>query len=541
MMLGGSVAFLVGLYFVWIRARLCIPHGGCFPSNAPGVAGDGWGGFGQTAALLGIALAAGAIAGTVNQGLANRLPLGRVTIALGIFALLSVSETWASSVASTTGLRFTIGLGPGAYIGLAGAGVAGAGAVVARWDEIMRPPRATTAVGQLITLALISSFVLPVLNASAAPAATELVAQFEGRLATFICVFACLGLLAWQRPRPGPRLATAAAIGTLVAAHLLPLRHASAGWPYELWLLVASAAGLLVLSLITTPGLWMRRLDARELAVVAGSVLVLASMFLPWQSFCDSERCSSSSGWSSAELAGVFALGLLVTLVLAGRVAQEFAIGAAIFVLSAGLAVAIPHDFGLLPQHAPPPPTLNLDYGAFLGFAGAALLVVSALGPIRPVPDKRFFVRLVPVLGALTLVAFGVTPSLATIGDVLDNHNLFLVQSPFLTVGLLGATTVLLTLRLLFRWFDGPGTHAELVRLPLVLLALTALTVIHDAIVTTNFANIGISAGKGVSWEGWAAICLCVVLAACGWLARSGDAFERRNATPTPGPAGEAG
>jgi hypothetical protein len=515
--LGGSLTSLVSLYFPWLNAAECVFRSSCITVNAPIVSTFGWGGFGQMAAVLALALAVGASAAAVDRDLATRLPLGWIAIALGIFALLSVAELWTSGITGAVG-PVRIGLAPGAYVGLVGAGIAGAGAVAARWGEIMRPRRATAAAGTVITLALVASFALPALNASAYSA------YAFGSLAAYTCVFACLGLIAWAEPRPGLRLATAVAIGTLVAAQLLPFRHSYGRWPYELWLLLACAAGLLVLGLVGSSGLRIERSSISKLAIVTGSVVLLVSLFLPWQSFCEAGTCSSQRGWStSAALAGVFALGLLLVLVWEGRIVRECAIGGAIFVLTAGLAAAIPHAIeysGRPGAHAHG--LINLDYGALLGFAGAAVLVIFGVARVRPIPDKHVPVRLVPVLAALGLLAFAVAPNLLTVGDLLSNTNLFSIQSPFLTLGLLGAVASLLTLRLVLRWFDRPGDHADVVLLPLALLALAALAVIHDAIVTTTDTSLLPIYGKGISWEGWVAVFLCLLLVACGWIARRG-------------------
>jgi hypothetical protein len=376
----------------------------------------------------------------------------------------------------------------------------------------------------LITLALIASFVLPALNAPA-ELSDKFTFQLRGGLSTFICVFACLGLLAWQGRRPGPRLATAVAIGTLVAAHLLPYRHDYAQWPYEFWLLLACAAGLLVLGFLGCRKVRLRRPRLSELAIVAGSVLLIVSLFFPWQSVCGDGQCYAQRGWSTSSLAGVFALGLLVALVWAGHLVRELAIGAVLFVLAAGLWRVIPHDFGLPGREAAP--RLSLNYGALLGFVGAAILLIVAMGRLRPFPAKRFLVRLAPVLAALTLLSFEVAPNLLTLDNLLKKNNLFALQSPFLTLGLLGATAMLLTLRLLLRWLDPPGDRAEVVLLPLALLALTALAVIHDHIVTTTVPTLEFIYGKGISWEGWVAVFLCLLLVAWGWVEPFGGGLER--------------
>ncbi len=518
-MLAGSATFLVSLYFDWLKATQCYTTTLCVATSSPVVTRDIWSGFGQVAAVLALALAAGAIAAAVDTELATRLPIGRVAVALGIFAVLSVAELWGAAVlavANGTRRGLTIGLGPAAYIGLAGVGVACAGAVGARSGAITRPRSAAGVAGQAITLALIASFVLPVLDGKGALDFPD-----RGGSSTFICVFACLGLLAWGGRRPGPRLATAVAIGTLVAAGLLPFRHWYALWPYEAWLLVGSATGLLALGLAGSSALQIRRPRGRELVVVTGSLLLLGSLFLPWQSATAEGRHYSQRGWSTAELAGVFALGLLLALIWAGHVVHELAIGAAIFVLVAGLNTATlsASDLGLTAFSG-----FHFGYGAPLGFAGAALLVVFGSGRFHALPRERLPFRLASVLAALVLLAFAVTPNLLTVADLVSQTgNLFALQSPFVTLSIIGALTTLLTLRLLLRWFDGgPEDYADTVGLPLALLALTTLAVIHDATVTTTIVALGFDYGTGFSWQGWVAVFLCLLLVACGWVVRRG-------------------
>jgi hypothetical protein len=516
-MLAGSVTFLVSLYFAWVHEVFCISTSVCLVSHNPSVINKPWSGFGQIAALLAITLAAGALAAMADDERATRLPVGRGAIALGIFALLSVSELWTSAVGQNVGMPEAARLGPGAYIGLAGVGVACAGAAAARWSEITRPRSATAATGRLITLALIASFVLPALNASGV-SGYEL-SRLQGGPADLICVFACLGLLAWREgQRPAPRLAIAAAIGTLVAAHLWLLRNAYAQWPYELWLLLACAAGLLVLGLAGSSGLRLRRLSVSERVIVAASVLMLVSLFLPWQSTCEQAHCSSQQGWSTADFAGVFTLGLLLALVWAGRVVRELAIGAAIFVLSAGLATVTTSLSPLYVPHFGAPPTLALDYGAPIGFAGAALLLVFALGRFRPNPDTRLLVRLGPVLAALGLLSFEVAPQVVSLSDFVGNTNRFGTQSPFLGLAIFAATAIFLTLRLLLRWVGRARDSAEVVLLPLGLLTLTALSLGYDETARVPILDNRI----GVSWEGWVAVFLGLLLVACGWVVRKG-------------------
>ena len=113
-MLGGSLTFLVSLYFEWLSEVDC-GFGSC---RSPYVTTYAWNGLGQIAAALAIGLAAGAIAAATNPERAMRLPLGRMAVALGIFAVLSVSELWTNAIYDEFIGSSKIAFGPGAYAGL---------------------------------------------------------------------------------------------------------------------------------------------------------------------------------------------------------------------------------------------------------------------------------------------------------------------------------------------------------------------------------------------------------------------------------------
>jgi hypothetical protein len=114
----------------------------------------------------------------------------------------------------------------------------------------------------------------------------------------------------------------------------------------------------------------------------------------------------------------------------------------------------------------------------------------------------------------------------------LSKSNRFALHSPFVTLLLIGGLAVFLSIRLALLWLDRPGDNAEFVLLPIALLALTTLVLIHDAIVTTTVLSFGPIYGKGISWEGWVALFLCLMLVACGWVERHGGGLER---LPVPG------
>jgi hypothetical protein len=180
---------------------------------------------------------------------------------------------------------------------------------------------------------------------------------------------------------------------------------------------------------------------------------------------------------------------LVVFLLGFRRQVVELAVGAALYTTAAGFVVT---------QFA------RLGYGAPLGFAGAALLLLAAARRIRRVPlDRGRLVRIVPSAACLAFLAIPVATLTGRLSQNLE------VDSPW-RVFWLEVGAVLVAVRLLGRWLSGTRDDAELMLLPLALLAVTAL----DLIVARR--ELGT-----ITWEGWASVGLCVLLAVLGWIERS--------------------
>src|SRR5207253_7289406 len=147
---------------------------------------------------------------------------------------------------------------------------------------------------------------------------------------------------------------------------------------------------------------------------------------------------------------------------------------------------------------------LRLGYGAPLGFAGAGLLLLTAAWQLRRVPVdlKRLLSRLVPMVACLAFLAIPVATLTGRLSPPLE------FDSPW-RVFWLEVAAILVALRLLRRWLSGPRHDPELMLLPCVLLALTALDLI-------------VGRSQGISWEGWVSVGLCLFLAALGWIERNG-------------------
>jgi hypothetical protein len=506
-LLGSSLTLLASLFLEWVQAdfggvQYYFSTRGLLNLFAGGgLSYDGWGPYGQAAALVALALAAAAIASLLRPRLERRLPLASAGVALLYLVLINAAESHGYGVFRGAFEHVPVQLGPGAYLGIGCAAVALLAAVAARWDELARRPSIAAVLALALTIGLLAAFILPWLRLHVPYVGSRATGyQFSGvhdTVAVFIALLACFALPLW-RPRtpPGGRLAATLGIAVLVGGGLSTLGITPAHWRYEEWLQLGCSLGLVALALATSRGLRGSRLPIADAGAAVAASLLVVSMFLPWQkASCGGGPCSSASGWTLSEsaMAGGLTVILLVLLLGRRRLSVELAVGAAIYAMAAGFAAT---QF----------PREHLGYGAPLGFAGAALLLLAAGRRVGNLPPdrKRFVLRLVPMLASLGFLAIPVATIIRRLGQPPDFHSPWQYWY-WLTVG-----AILVALRLLGRWLRGPKADDELVLLPLVLLALTALalTVTHRA-----FGVIG--------WESWVSIALCVLLAVLGWLERT--------------------
>ena len=499
-LLAGAVTFLASLYLTWVAADSTATG-----NSTQGLlklfsafSSDGWGPFGEAAAVLAVALVAGAGVSLLRPQLARRLPLAGVAFALVFFAFANAAERHGSALLQSAFDHLRIHLGTGTYVGVASAAIVLLAAVDARRDQLVRRPSLTEVVAAGLTLGLLAAFPLSWLNVhvphpESAAATGFFVSDLDAGSVVFIGVLACFGLPLWRRAAPpGRRLVVTAGLAVLTCAYLTPLgihHH----WAYERWLALGCALGLLGLALATARGLPVSVPPVADAAALVAACLLLGSLFLPWQRDCRQGACFSTSGWSTviySATAGGLTVILIVFLLGFRRLVAELAVAVAIYVMATGSE---------LTQYS------RLGYAAPLGFAGAALLLLLAARQLRRVPIARNRVfRLVPMSACLAFLAIPV----AALTGRLSPHLEF--DSPW-RVYWLGVAAILVALRLLGRWLSGPGDDPELMFLPCALLALTALDLIVDQ------REVGT-----ISWEGWASVVLCVVLLALGWIERNG-------------------
>jgi len=504
MLLASGLTFLASLYLRWVESSTPAPTASSSPTGllnlfSGSISVDGWGAYGQAAALLALALVAAAGVSLLRPQVAMRLPFASCGLALLYLALLNAAELHGTGVFQGALDDIGVHLGAGAYLGLASAAVAFLASVAACWGVLSRRPSVTAIVAFAVTLGLLAAFILPWLHVHARRvgrgAATGLQLSDVGfTVVIFIALLACLGLAFWRsRTPPGRRLVATLGLAVLVAGNLSTL-GTNVHWPYEAWLSLGCSLGLVALALATGRGLRTSPPPIADVAAVVAASMLVASMFLPWLNVCGDggSACLSESGWSltNGPTAGGLAVILIVLVLGFQRLFVELAIGAAIYVMAAGFEVT---RFS------------HLGYGAPFGFAGAALLLVVAARRLGSVPShpRRLLVRLLPMVACLGFLAIPVATLTERLSQSLE------VDSPWRLYWLeIGA--VLVALRLLGRWLAGPRADSELVLLPLALLAITTLDLI---VVRRAFGTI--------SWEGWVSIGFCLLLAVLGWMERN--------------------
>ncbi len=497
-LLGSSMAFLASLYLPWVSAGdpgkpliTNLGSGSILNLFSGSFAVDGWGVFGQAAALAAVALGLLALFSVVRPELEASLPIGGCAIALAVLALVSVADlrTQALYRAGIDGLA--VHLGTGAYVGGAAALVALLTAAWVSHDDIGEPGKAAAAM--LLTIGVVAAYVLPTfsVDTQALKGARGYQLVWAGNSGTAIMLLiASVGLTFWfgaETPRLR-RIAAAAVVLVLVVGGYSAF-GAHVHWPYEAWIAVGCAAGLLVLAVVTNRGpdaAWLVRRDA---IAIAGAAMFLASLFLHWESFCTAAHggsCYVGTGWSGGLTGGLVAILVVVHLGFR-RLLPELAITVAIYVIGLALDVTI-HE--------------SLGYGAYLGFVGVALLLVAVCLPPRP--HLRLGVSLIGVAASLGFIAIPV----ATLSGRLPSRIEFF--GPW-TLHLLEAAAIVLTLRLVGRWLTRPAADRELLLLPVALLTLTVLDLVEKESVL-----------RMISWEGWLSLALAAFLVVLGWMTQRG-------------------
>ncbi len=478
--LGSSLTFLASLFLNWTSAASAVQrHGALSIINLfSGFAWNGWASpFGQAAAIAAVALSLCALVSLSKPEAETALPFGGCAIALATLTLVNAAAVRGNYA---TDIGLPVHLGAGAYLGGVAALVAFLSAVWVSHDEISEHGKAAAAA--LLTFGLVAAYVVPTLN-------VHHHLQFVGigdYGTAVMLLIASFGLTFWFGGRtPLKRLSTAAVILVLVLGGFSVL-GTHIHWPYEAWLAIGCAIGLVAVA--AASGRERPTLDRADAVALTGVVALVASLFFNWQGSCGfgpTQTCYVSNAWGGGLTGGL--AGILVVLLLGFRyLSPEIAVTIAIYVLGAGFAYT---------AHG------SLGWGAFAGFAGAALLLIAVA--LLPRKRVRAGARLVPVAVSVAFLAIPVATLSGRLSPEIEIDGGW-------RLALLEAAAIVVGLRLIGRWLIGPASNLELLLLPVALLALTALDLGE-----TQHIYV-------VSWEGWLELVLALLLVTLGWLGRRG-------------------
>ena len=477
MLLGAALALLASLYLPWQTAP-CGQDCALGPGN---VGFEGWTAqAGGGAALVALLLAAVAGAALVRPNLLGRLPLELCALLVGYFGLAVGAET--RSLAHVRGAAAgapVYHLGPGTYLGVAASIVALVVAGVMR-RRALDPAFLATAV---LGIGVLVSFLLP------------WQAYFLGITtpAAILGAAAVVCLLALPANRLALALVALLFTGAAFSALSFPVSHR-----YGAWIGLGLAIGLLAVAVATGRGLPSHEPPrGLALAAVGAGVVLVTSLFFPWQSTCYSGRCLSSNGWTSTlgATAALLAIGLLILFVAPRRFLSPGALGVGIALLVASLGFELQHgnEEGV---------HLSYGYGAMIGCAATALLLVLSLVGVRA---PKLSIRLAPVAACIAYLIVVAVPWWGVLSQSMQSH-----FAGFQTLTWLTIAGALLAVWLAQLWLARDSAGAEwLVIVPLGMLSLEALYLIR----WRSFS---------FPWGGWIVVGLCLVLAAFGWVEQRG-------------------
>ena len=508
-LLASALVFLASLFLPWreIQAPPFFGRDLGVLTLFEGGRVDGWIGVAaDVAVLLAVALVLAVLVALRRPRLAAELPLGSLGVALAYFAAAVAVEV--NTLSRFVGGGFTAGHPPvphtswsyGFYLGLASGAVAGLCGLAVRANDLLRPPRVADAVAGVLGIALLVSFLLPWIGLGE-PGSRSYPGIETGPavIAALLLILAAGRLRDEARRRWRLPVAIAAAILTGAAASTVPYFGVHL---YGTWVGIGCAVLLTALEAART---WPLRLPAvpRGLAALrtGSAALLLVALFLPWETL---RGQPGANGWSLVTGAAVGGLCLLLLATPAIPALERYVLDAvvAVVLMVSALGTAFRENRFIF----------HLGYGAFVGFAAAGVLLVSALVRLRPahVAPARARPRTVPLAASVLGVAAFVLPW----WFVLPEGWTFQASALYGWMSVAGLLLALYLVRLWARLLREPVmTGPRLTLAPLALLTLASLELIR------------FRAGE-VVWGAVILVGLCLLLALCGWIEEGGGGLE---------------
>ena len=503
-LLASALTFLASLYLPWRETQMPASSGvqgllNEFSGNARDF--DGWvTGAGDVVVLLVVAIVAATIVALRRPHLAARLPIGSLAVALAYFAValaLTVHTLSDDFLGAFTGHppKVHASWAYGFYLGLASAAIALLSGIAYSWSHRLRPRDAADWAACVLGIALLIALLLPWVGSGAPEGGSLLGIQSPpNAIAALGLVLGASGLLREAGRRW--RLPFAIAIGILVGGAASAFAVGDSHREYGTWIGIAAALLLVALETVRALPIVLPAPPSAASAVrIGAAVLLIVSLFLPWQKIGSPSVAQSFAGWYSYTGA---ALGALCLVVLASSILRAFES----YVLDAVVAIVI-FVSTLATSYRVESFVYRIGYGALVGIVAAGVLLVTALAQVRPghLDRGRASARAVPLALSILCVAAVVIPSWFVLPETWQAAPL---------ISWLAVTGVLLGLYLIRLWalqIRGPANTSGLLTLvPLVLLTLPSLELIRF---------------RGDSDTQWGAIILvglCLLLALCGWI-----------------------
>ena len=508
-LLASALTFLASLFLPWREVQA---H-----SGGPGILGllslvatdgnlEGWATtVGVAASLAALVLVTAAASALIRPTGSLRVRFTPIALAMLYLAIGSVLVMRAEERVYER--RLHVHYAYGMFLGLTAATVALVAAVGLEARE-MRRPRHLEPLGALLGVGLLAAALLP----WASPFGPDRTLSFPGvTLGLVVLLTAGACVIVGTAPWSGPPLYAAVGVAVLTGAGV------NAIWPntirYGAWIALGCAIALVAVAALAKPAPRpVRPPFALGLGAAAAAVLVV-SLFLPWQQFCNPGgnpyghgigSCIATTGWANGEF-GSFTGVLALLLIFGALGATALALPPTEIVLAiATLVAVVGASLGKSSGYS----SWSFGYGAYVGFAATGILLFIALSRVPPprIEGRHALARLVPLAAAFAAFLTIALPSW-TVLPVQWSSQAVVLRDWYAVVGLL------LAIHLMRRWLESarriPFPSEQLVLLPLTLLALTALQLIRNR-------------SEGMTWGGGILAGLCLLLAVVGWLELDG-------------------
>jgi hypothetical protein len=506
-LLASVLTFLVSLFLPWRETQMP-PGRGIYgivnQYSGDGRELDGWvTGSGDVVVLLVLAIVVATIVALRRPHLAARLPIGSLAVALAYFAValaLTVHTLSDVLLGGFTGHppKVHASWAYGSYLGLASAAIALLGGIAYSWSDRLRPREAADWAACVLGIALLIALLLPWV-AFDAPGGGSLsgigIQSPSNAIAALGLVLGASPLLReagrhWRLPFA---IATAILVGGAASALAVSGSHR-----YGTWIGIAAAVLLVVLETVRAlPTVLPAPPSGATVVRMGAAALLIVALFLPWQELRRPVVAESFAGWSTPTGAATGALCLLLLGLPAFRKVESYVLDVVAAIV---LFVSVLATYSRAESFV-----FRIGYGAFVGIAAAAILLVTALAQVRPghVDRSRALARAVPLALSALCVAAVVIPSWFVLPQ--DWRDQAAPLSSWLAVS--GVLIGLYLIRLWALRVRSPASTGGLLALvPLVLLALPSLELIRYR------------DDPNVQWGAVILVGLCLLLAVFGWI-----------------------